>query len=113
MALILAGCFAALIPSSGMLTAPLLLSGEFGGTITEFYFLTMPTLFFPFSKRPLLVAVSGLVVHTLLAGAADWTQGLWLPQALLSNELSRPLVDFGAVCAVLLVPQCVFPYGNA
>ncbi len=97
------GCFAALTPSNSLFTAPLLLSGEFGGTITEFYFLTMPLLFFPFSKRPFFIAVSGLVIHTLLSSAVGWTQELWLPLELLSSELGRPLIIFGAVCSALLI----------
>lgn len=103
-ALILAGCFAALTPDNGILTTPLLMLGEAGGTITEFCFLTMPLLFFPFSKRPFLVAASGLAAHTLLSSAVGWTQELWLPQELLSADLGRPLIIFGAVCAMLLIP---------
>jgi DNA-binding CsgD family transcriptional regulator len=102
--LIFAGCFAALTPAHSILMAPLLLSGEFGGTITEFCFLTMPLIFFPFSKRPLLVAVSSLIAHTLLASATAWTQALWLPQAFFADSLGRPLIIFGAVCALLLIP---------
>jgi DNA-binding CsgD family transcriptional regulator len=104
MALVLAGCFVALTPNNGMLATPLLMLGEFGGTITEFCFLTMPLLFFPFSKRPLLVAVSGLIAHTLLSSAVGWTQELWLPQEFLSIEISRSLIIFGAVCAAALIP---------
>jgi DNA-binding CsgD family transcriptional regulator len=102
--LILLGCFAALAPNNSVFAAPLLLFGEFGGTITEFCFLTMPLLFFPFSKKPVLIAVSGLIAHTLLASAVSWVQDLWLPQTFLSPQLSRPLIIFGAVCAVLLLP---------
>ena len=104
MALIFIGCFAALTPANAVLAAPLLLTGEFGGTITEFCFLTMPLLFFPFSKRPLLVAVSGLIAHTLLSSAVGWVQELWLPQELLQNEISRPLIIFGAGCVMALIP---------
>jgi DNA-binding NarL/FixJ family response regulator len=103
-AMILIGCFTALIPGNGVLTAPLLLTGEFGGTITEFCFLTMPLMFFPFSKRPLLIAVSGLMAHTVLSSGLSWTQDIWLPEALRTAQIGRPLVIFGAVCAVLLIP---------
>lgn len=108
LALILIGCFAALAPENGVFAAPLLVLGEFGGTITEFSFLTMPLLFFPFSARPRLVAVSGLIAHTLLASALSWTQDLWLPTILLSERIERPLVIFGAVCALALVPLVFF-----
>lgn len=102
--LILLGCFAALTPNNDIFAAPLLLFSEFGGTITEFCFLTMPLLFLPFSKKPVLIAVSGLIAHTMLASAISWTQDLWLPQTFLANEINRPLIIFGAVCAVLLLP---------
>ncbi len=108
LALILIGCFAALAPENGVFAAPLLVLGEFGGTITEFSFLTMPLLFFPFSARPRLAAVSGLVTHTLLASALSWTQDLWLPTILLSEQIERPLVIFGAVCALALIPLVFF-----
>ena len=104
LALILLGCFSALTPDGSVFAAPLLLMGEFGGSITEFCFLTMPLMFFPFSKRPVLIAVSGLIAHTLLSSAVSWTQDLWLPKALLSPDIGRPLIVFGAVCAALLVP---------
>jgi DNA-binding NarL/FixJ family response regulator len=78
--------------------------GEFGGTITEFCFLTMPLIFFPFSKRPLLIAVSGLIAHNLLASAISWTQDLWLPDVFLGEQISRPLIVFGVVCIILLFP---------
>ena len=102
LALILLGCFTALMPNNNVFAAPLLLFGEFGGTITEFYFLTMPLMFLPFSKRPVLIAVSGLIFHTLLSSAVSWSQDLWLPQSFLSAEIGRPLIIFGAVCAMLL-----------
>ena len=101
--LVLIGCFTALTPGDGVLTTPLLLTGEFGGTITEFCFLTMPLLFFSFSNRPFLVAVSGLIAHTLLSSAVSWTQELWLPQALLQEQIGRPLIIYGALCAVALI----------
>jgi DNA-binding CsgD family transcriptional regulator len=101
--LILIGCFIALIPEGGVLTAPLLITGEFGGTITEFCFLTMPLLFLPFSKKPRLVSASGFIAW-LIGTAVDWTQELWLPQALLADEIGRPLIIFGAVCAIVLMP---------
>jgi DNA-binding NarL/FixJ family response regulator len=104
MALILLGCFTALAPDSGILTAPLLISSEFGGTITEFCFLTMPLLFFTFSKRPKLIAVSGLIAHTVLSSLVSWTQDAWLPQSLLQEQINRPLIIFGAVCALVLTP---------
>ena len=104
MAMILVGCFVALMPEGSILTAPLLLLGEFGGTITEFCFLTMPLLFFSFSPKPLFVAVCGLIAHTLFASAVSWTQDLWLPQALLQEPIGRPLVIFGAVCVMALTP---------
>jgi DNA-binding CsgD family transcriptional regulator len=101
--LILLGCFIALIPEGGILTAPLLITGEFGGTITEFCFLTMPLWFLPFSKRPRLVSASGFILW-LIGTAVDWTQELWLPQAFLADEIGRPLIIFGAVCAIVLIP---------
>lgn len=104
MAMLLLGCIVALMPAGSVLAAPILLLGEFGGTITEYCFLTMPLLFFPYTKRPILVAVSGLVMHTLLASAVSWTQDLWLPSVLLEEQISRPLVIFGAVCIVTLIP---------
>jgi|GEM_PF-5672351 len=104
LALILLGCFAALTQNNSILAAPLLLLGEFGGTITEFCFLTMPLIFLRFSRRPVLIAVSGLITHTLLASAVGWTQDLWLPQSFLSAEINRPLIIFGAGCAMLLIP---------
>ncbi len=103
-ALILIGCFVALMPDGSVLAPPLLLLGEFGGTITEFCFLTMPLLFFPFTKRPILIAVSGLITHNLLSSALSWTQDLWLPDILLGEQISRPLIIFGVVCAILLFP---------
>lgn len=103
MALIFAGCFAALAPGGNILTAPLLLAGGFGGSVTEFYFLTMPLLFFNFSKKPQLVAVSGLVIHTLLSSALSWTQHIWLPRALL-QQFDRSVIIFGAVCVMALLP---------
>lgn len=104
LAMILIGCFTALMPSGDIWIAPLLLTGEFGGTVTEFCFLTMPLLLFPFSKRPMLTAVSGLIAHTLLSSAVSWTQDIWMPDALLGAQIGRPMIIFGAVCAVLLVP---------
>lgn len=103
-AMLLLGCLIALMPEGSVLAAPILLLGEFGGTITEYCFLTMPLLFFPYTKRPFLVAVSGLIMHTLLASAIPWTQDLWLPPALLEEQISRPLVIFGAVCVLILIP---------
>jgi DNA-binding CsgD family transcriptional regulator len=104
LAFILLGCFAALTQNNSVFAAPLLLFGEFGGTITEFFFLTMPLMFFRSSRRPVLIAVSGLISHTLLASAVSWTQDLWLPQSFLSAEIDRPLIIFGAACAMLLIP---------
>lgn len=103
MAFILMGCFLALMPNESVFTAPLLLMDEFGGTITEFYFLTMTLIFFPTTRRPLLVAVSGLIIHTI-SSAMLWIQQLWLPEFLLNEQVNRPLVIFGAVCVLLLTP---------
>lgn len=104
MLLIFIGCFVALTPNGSVLTAPLLITGEFGGTVTEYCFLTMPLLFWGYSKRPYFVAVSGLIAHTLLCSVVSWTSDLWLPQSLLDAQIGRPLILFGAVCAVLLIP---------
>jgi DNA-binding CsgD family transcriptional regulator len=104
MAMLLLGCIVSLMPEGSVFTAPIVLLGEFGGTITEYCFLTMPLLFFSFTKRPILVAVSGLVMHTLLASMVSWTQDLWLPPYLLEEQISRSLIIFGAVCILILIP---------
>ena len=107
MLLIFIGCFVALTPNGSVLTAPLLITGEFGGTVTEYCFLTMPLLFLGYSKRPHLVAVSGLIAHTLLSSVISWTSDAWLPQSLLQAQIGRPLILFGAVCVVALIPLAI------
>ncbi len=69
--------------------------GEFGGTITEFTFLTAALPFFRTAKR--------LILHTLLASVPSWLADLFMPASFLDPALSRGFVVFGASSAVLLV----------
>ena len=101
--LVFAGCCAAVLPADSIWKAPLLLLGEFGGTITEFTFLTAALTIFGTAKRRYLAAATGLILHTLLASLPSWLADLFMPASFLDPELSRGFVVFGAASAFLLV----------
>lgn len=101
--LVFAGCCVAVLPADSIWKAPLLLLGEFGGTITEFTFLTAALMFFPTARRKYLAAVTGLILHTLLASLPSWLADLFMPASFLDPELTRGFVVFGAASAFVLV----------
>ena len=101
--LVFAGCCAAVLPADSIWKAPLLLLGEFGGTITEFTFLTAALTIFGTAKRRYLAAATGLILHTLLASLPSWLADLFMPASFLDPELSRGFVVFGAASAFVLV----------
>jgi len=100
---VFAGCCAAVLPADSIWKAPLLLLGEFGGTITEFTFLTAALTIFGTAKRRYLAAATGLILHTLLASLPSWLADLFMPASFLDPELSRGFVVFGAASAFVLV----------
>lgn len=101
--LVFAGCCVAVLPTDSLWKAPFLLLGEFGGTITEFTFLTAALKFFPTANRRYLVAATGLILHTFLASLPSWLADLFMPASFLDPALSRGFVVFGASSAFLLV----------
>ena len=101
--LVFAGCCAAVLPVDSIGKAPLLLLGEFGGTITEFTFLTATLTIFPTARRKYLAASTGLILHTLLASLPSWLADLFMPASFLDPAMSRGFVVFGAASAFLLV----------
>lgn len=109
--LILLGCVLTLLPNDSLMFLPLVLAVEFGATSVEYYLLTGPLMFFETSNKPVLIASLGLIVHTLTF-AFLWIGDLWLPHFLLTETPSRPLVIFGAICAILLFPLSVTLWEN-
>jgi len=106
MILIQVGCLVALLPESNVMAAPMVLLGKLGGPITEYYFLTLPLLFFDSSRKPILVAVLGLAFNVVDSGLL-WISGWWTPAFLSEAELTRPLIIFGALTVILLLPVVV------
>ncbi len=111
--LVFAGCCVAVLPSESLWKAPLLILGEFGGTITEYTFLTVTLTVFRTTKRRYPAAVAGLILHTLLASLPSWTADLFMTRDFLDPNLTRGFVVFGAATAFLLVILYYWLWGSS